>query len=280
MNVPSRHLSPAAAMPLSAPPRGNANHSPLRRAVTAVGRYTIHWLELGDESNDSVVLLHGLAGSSRWWERNLTALATRFHLLIPDLVGFGRTRRIGRLPALAEVAGVLARWLEQLGMPRAHVVGHSMGGQIAVHLATRDPQLVERLVLVDAAGIPRPLRPSALVRLAFELVPPVHWGDPQFLPVILRDALTAGPRTLLQATAHILRDDLRPLLPHVQAPTLIVWGEWDTLIPLSHARELSRGIPDARLVVLRGAAHNPMVDRAADFNRVVCQFLQGAAVAE
>src|SRR5690606_42066606 len=103
-------------------------------------------------------------------------------------------------------------------------------------------------------------------------------SDLTFLPVIAGDALSAGPRVLLAAIRNILRDDVRPLLPGITIPTLIIWGERDTLVPVRDAWEFRRLIPNSRLAILRGAAHNCMVDRPADFNRIVQRFLDGEPV--
>lgn len=253
--------------------------TPDRSSVTEVGPYRIHAVEFGG-AGEPLVLLHGLSGSARWWGRNVRALAKEFRVVVPDVIGFGRTRCPGPLPDMDRTAEVLAEWLERTSPGPVNLVGHSMGGQIAVHLAARFPERVKRLVLVDAAGIARPVTPLNLMRFAAEVAPPSRWGDPSFLPVIVGDALTAGPRTLLRALLHIVRDDVCPLLPGIRAPTLVVWGERDTLVPLAHAEEFRREIPDARLVILPGAAHNPMVDRANDFNRVVAGFLRGESVGE
>jgi pimeloyl-ACP methyl ester carboxylesterase len=246
-----------------------------RERITRVGGFEIHSREFGAGVED-VVLVHGLSGSSRWWQRNIPGLAQRYRVLVPDLIGFGRSPRPqGKLPPMGELADVLAEWIRSVGPPEAHVIGHSMGGQLAIHLAARHPQQVKRLVLVDAAGIPRPLTPRAVVRFAREIAPVWRWGDLSFVPVIVSDAWTAGPRTLLQAIGHILRDDVRPLLPRIQAPTLILWGEGDGWVPLAHGEELHTGIADSRLVVMLDAYHNPMVDQPAEFNRRVLEFLGG-----
>lgn len=256
-----------------------APHGPPRhREAVEVGGYTINATEYGTAA-ERLLLIHGLSGSSRWWWRNVPELAARYRVVIPDLIGFGRTPRpLGPLPEIAEVADLLAEWLIETGRGQGHVVGHSMGGQIAVHLAAKYPDRVDRLVLVDSAGIPRPASPRGLMRTAAEIAPLWRWGDPRFIPVIARDALTAGPRTLVEAIRRILRDDVRPLLERIAAPTLVIWGEWDTWVPVSDAWEFRTRIPDARLAVLRGTAHNPMVDRAADFNRLVLRFLEGRDV--
>jgi pimeloyl-ACP methyl ester carboxylesterase len=250
---------------------------PARSTLTAVGEYRIHSVEFGDHE-DAVVLVHGLAGSAQWWSRNVSELCTRYRVVVPDLIGFGRTARAGRLPRIARVAEVLCSWQEALGLERAHLIGHSMGGQIAAHLAARFPQRLGCLVLVDSAGVPRPLRPRHLARSAASMAPPQAWGDPLFLRTIAEDALLAGPRTLAQALYHIVRDDVRPLLPQISARTLVVWGERDRLVPVEDAAVFRALIPNARQVVIPGAAHNPMVDRPSVFNRIVLRFLQGEPV--
>lgn len=252
---------------------------PDRRFVTEVPPHRIHAAEFGADG-EPLVLLHGLSGSSRWWRRNVPELARTSRVVVPDVIGFGRTRLRGTLPPIGEIADLLAGWMDRLALGPVDLVGHSMGGQIAVHLAARHPERVRRLVLVDAAGIPRPITPRTLTRFAAEVAPPRRWGDPFFLPTIVGDALLAGPRTILRAIGHILRDDVRLLLPRVAAPTLVVWGELDTIIPVEHAREFREGIPGARLAVLRDAAHNPMVDRPEAFNRLVADFLRGESVGE
>lgn len=250
-----------------------------RRSVVAVSSFRIHAAEYGT-GDETLVLVHGLSGSSRWWQRNLTGLSKRFRVLVPDIIGFGRSRPRGGLPGIAETAEVLTEWMGAIGLESTHIIGHSMGGQISIHLAARFPERLRRLVLVDSAGIPRPLRPTTLARFALDIAPPARWGDPLFFPVILGDALSAGPGTILRAVGHILRDDVRPLLPKIRAKTLVVWGEKDTLVPRSHAQVFRDQIPHARLAIVRGAAHNPMVDRPGTFNRLVLRFLGGADVGE
>jgi pimeloyl-ACP methyl ester carboxylesterase len=267
-----------AVTPSLVPPTNPAS-GPSRVFATRLPAGEIQAAEYGTGSR-TVVLLHGLSGSGRWWARNVTELSRDFRVLVPDLIGFGRSRTPGRVPPIGDVADLLLAWMQALELPPLELVGHSMGGQISIHLAIRAPERFAHLVLADASGIPRPFSPQALARFAAEVAPPWRWGDPTFLRVIVGDAWTAGPRALLQAMQNILRDDVRPLLPRITTPTLIIWGERDTLVPLEHARELRERIPGARLAILRGAAHNSMVDRPADFNRLLIRFLEGEQVGQ
>lgn len=253
----------------------------LRAHQADFGAFRIHWAEAG-EGDDAVALVHGLSGSSRWWARNIQALAACHRVIIPDLIGFGRSRvgGLGPLPDVPGVAQVLGEWLSFAAEGPAFLVGHSMGGQMAIHLAARAPERIKRLVLVDSAGLPRPLTPRHVMRFAYEVLPPRQWGDPTFLPVIVGDALSAGPLTVLRALRNVLRDDVRPLLGEIRVPTLLLWGERDTVIPLSHGEQMRQLIPNARLRVLRGAYHNPMVDSPDEFNKAILAFLAGGEVGE
>jgi pimeloyl-ACP methyl ester carboxylesterase len=236
---------------------------------TRVGRATIAYQVAGDGL--PIVLIHGLSGSSRWWARNVRALAECFRVHVIDLVGFGDSRHGGRF-VLGEAAPYLARWMDQLGIARAGLVGHSMGGYIAAELAADHPDRVERLVLVDAAALPFGQSLAwHLVSMAQEL----HALPPDFLPTLFYDALRAGPATLWDAANALLCADLRPKLGHIQAPTLVVWGERDAIVPLALGKQLSRHVRGKELLVIKGAGHNPMWDCPQAFNREVAAFLSG-----
>jgi pimeloyl-ACP methyl ester carboxylesterase len=219
-----------------------------------------------------VVLLHGLSGSSRWWKRNLEALSERHLVAAVDLIGFGRNTRVRGLPLLlpsfSEVTALLARWLETFGEP-VHVIGHSMGGQLAIGLAAARPDLVRSLILVNAAGMPFRLDPRPHVRA----VPKPPYGGAGIARVLVPDFFRAGPTSVTVASMRVLLGDMRELMHAIRVPTLLVWGENDPLVPLVYGEAMQQEIEGSRLVVIPRAAHVAMWDAPAEFNRVVLSFL-------
>lgn len=220
-------------------------------------------------AGEPVVLIHGLSASSRWWYRNVDTLATRFEVIVLDLIGFGRSRGYRRFD-LTEAAALLARCLDALGIRHAHIVGHSMGGYIAAQLAATFPHLVDRLVLVDAAvTLPKRQRPWHVTQLGREL----RYTTPRFLRLLATDALLAGPRTIWAAASQLLTTDLESELERVAAPVLLVWGENDSLVPASVAERLAELLPNVQRVIIPRCGHKPMLERPDEFNQAVIGFL-------
>jgi pimeloyl-ACP methyl ester carboxylesterase len=237
------------------------------RRRAKIGPATIAYEVAG--AGPPVVLVHGLSGSTRWWRRNIGALTPYRRVYMIDLIGFGASR--ARHPfALAEAAGYLIQWLDQLGLERVSLVGHSMGGLIVAELAADAPERVDRLVLVDPAALPLD---THLLTHAFSLLRELRFISPSFLPVLFADTLRAGPLTFWRAATALMLADLRPKLALIRAPTLLIWGERDALVPLALAHQLAQYLRYEELVVIKGAGHVPMWDRPQEFNRALTAFL-------
>jgi pimeloyl-ACP methyl ester carboxylesterase len=252
------------------PPRGVTGAS--WREVTVSG-HPVRYEVAGE--GDPVVLVHGLSGSTRWWARNVPDLAKHHRVYLVNLPGFGVLHRSGPRFVLAEATSWLLAWMEAVGLRSAHLVGHSMGGYLSLRLAARRPEAVDKLVLVDPAGMP-----SGRTMLGHlgPLLLSARYARPTFLPVLVRDALYAGPLTLLRTTRDLLAEDVRGDLRRVEAPTLLVWGGRDPLIPPSIGDVMRAEIPNSRLLVIERAGHNPMFDRPEDFNGALLAFLAGEPV--
>jgi pimeloyl-ACP methyl ester carboxylesterase len=228
-------------------------------------------------TGEPAVLVHGLSGSTFWWARNVWPLAERHRVYLVDLPGFGAMRGLRSQFALARAAHWLHGWMEAVDLPRAAMVGHSMGGAICLRLAASYPDAVERLVLAAPAGIPWV---RSLLGEVVPLVTAVRFMTPSFLPILTYDVLRAGPRTLLRAARDTVREDVREAARAIHVPALLIWGEHDTLVPSGGGAILRREMHDARLLLIPEAGHVVMFDRPDEFNAALLAFLAGNTVGE
>lgn len=229
------------------------------------------WITRGG-SGSPVVLLHGLSGSQAWWSRNVPVLVERHEVASVDLVGFGSNRRFvsGELPLpFDDAASVIGRWISRTFSEPVHLVGHSMGGQIAILIAAAYPEAVRSLALVGSTGIP--LRPDLLSRARHALRTPR--ATVSFGPVVARDFLRAGPTSVALAAARLLRSDAREAMEALDLPALLIWGERDPLVPESYAAQILDLIEGSRLVVVPAAGHVPMWENPDAFNSALEDFL-------
>ena len=216
-----------------------------------------------------LILLHGLSGSGRWWGRNIDAFARHFRTYTVDLPGFGENRAV-RWSRLDDTADWLTAWMDDAGLARANIAGHSLGGAVAARLAARHADRLDRLVLVDAAIRPHGMRATARM---VDVVKTISQHSPGFAPLYLRDLLRSHPWSATVATFDALLADWEPHLNQITAPTLIVWGEHDPITPIALGRGIAATLPDARLVTMPRAGHNPMWECAEAFNDEVLRFL-------
>lgn len=234
--------------------------------LAKVGPLAVHYEVAGE--GPAVVLIHGLSGSGRWWLYNVPVLAQRYQVYNLDVVGFGRSR--GQRLLLRDAGNWLVEWLKVVGITQAHIVGHSMGGYIATEVAAMAPETVRRLALVDALVLPLH---RGLMWRAMDLAWAMRYMRLNFLPVLVGDALRAGPWTMWRATREVLSADLSDRLDAVQAETLVVWGEKDSLLAPKLGRDLAKRLARASFVCVEGAGHNPMWDRPQRFNELLLDFL-------
>ena len=239
----------------------------------------LHVRDDGRKDAPAIILLHGFGSSLLTWDAWADRLASDHRVIRFDLPGFGLT---GPDPtgdySDERAVTVLAALMDQLGIARATIVGNSLGGKIAWQCAARRPDRVERLVLVSPDGFASPgfeygKRPDVpfVVRLLPYILPrsllrasllPAY-GDPARLTdqtvTRYRDMMLApGVRGAIVArTQQVLLQDPEPLLRTIRAPTLLLWGEKDGMIPFRNAADYARAIPDATVAALPGLGHVP-----------------------
>ena len=197
-----------------------------------------------------IVLVHGFS-SSRSLKPLIRALGRR-PVFAPDLPGFGMSDTPIRPLDIPELAAALRRWMNENGLAPAHVVGISVGCQVAVDLAARHPAAVDRLVLVGPAFDPRGRSAS---RFAFRWARNAPHSSPRLAPAVVHDVLDAGPWRSFRTFRNALAYPIEQRLGEIEAPTLVIRPERDHLVPAEWTARVVELIPDAELATLPKTAH-------------------------
>lgn len=243
---------------------------------------TVHVMSAGE--GEPLLFLHG-AGSAAVWSPVHEGLARHFRVLSPDHPGFGLSDAPDWLDGIDDLVYFYLDFLDQLGIDRAHVMGHSVGGWLAAELAAAHSHRLQKLVLVNAIGlhvdgVAQPdlfaLTPAeSAVFLAYDKEAAqarVAATTPE--QAALRDK---GRSALARLgwNPYLHNPKLRSRLRRVRVPTLVAWGEQDPLLPLEHARAYAEGIPGATLAVILRCGHSPQGERPEELLRVSLDFLRG-----
>jgi pimeloyl-ACP methyl ester carboxylesterase len=275
----------------------------VRERMVMLNGYEFRYLDSGE--GPAVLFIHGLTGSSRNWAHLVDMLNTDHRILVPDLHGHGASAKPMGDYSLSAHAATLRDLLDRLGIDRVTLVGHSLGGGIAMQFCYLFPERVERLVLVASGGFGRsvspllrsatlpgaewvlPLIASSWVRARAEAVgrslaklgwrpsPDVTeaWrGFTSLADADARRAFLATTRSVIDpggqtVTAH----DHLPMV--VEIPTLVVWGTRDRMIPTWHATTAHQAIPGSRVELFEGAGHYPQLDQPERFAEVLSDFM-------
>jgi pimeloyl-ACP methyl ester carboxylesterase len=254
-----------------------------------VGDLRIGFAEAGE--GPPLVLLHGGWSDHRIWRRQLDGLGGEFAVFAWDAPGCGQSSDPPDSWRMQDYADCLAAWLDVVGVERPHVLGLSWGGALALALYGGHPAVPSSLVLASgyagwAGSLPAEEVAERIERALAELERPAEEWVPGYIPGLLtegapsgladevegimRDLHPGGTRTMLAAMAEA---DLRDVLPRIEVPTLLLYGELDTRSPLAVAEALHGEIPGSQLVVLPGAGHLASAERPDDFNAAVRAFL-------
>ena len=258
--------------------------------------FKMAYVDEGPKDLATLLFLHGWASTHEQWSRTVARLSGKRRCIAADLPSYGRSE----VPVTDYTPGFFAESARQLldaaGVQTVVPVGSSMGGMVAMEFALRWPERVQALVLVDSGGMwssrPRAAR-AANSNFAFgiyKLVEPLvgrtmmrrafHDRESGYGEMRARaDRLHGDPkekarrRTRFNSMMHLAATSYRERAAEIRAPTLVVWGRQDKLMPLALGERLARTIPGARLEVIEGCGHLPSVERPEEFNRIVEGFL-------
>jgi 3-oxoadipate enol-lactonase len=256
-----------------------------------VGRYQLRYADVG--SGPSVVLIHGLAGDHTAWRSQIELLSPRFRVIAFDNRGAGASTQVDEPISTQDMAADTLGLMDALGVAHAQVVGRSMGGAIAQHMALMAPQRVQSLVLCASFAQLDPLGRRVLLNMREALEWRGSWSDharhsvQNFVSAAFFNEHTAqvaaierllGGETRLPAcysrqNEACQQHDTLADLPRISQPTLVMGGDADPICSLTATRALARGIPGAQLEVFAGASHFFLMEQPAHFNRLLLDWL-------
>jgi pimeloyl-ACP methyl ester carboxylesterase len=256
--------------------------------------YKIHYLEAGRGA--PVILLHGSGGEGARWSPTIRGLAPDFRVIAPDQIGWGASDKPLTIYHGGVFAEFLARFMKEIGVPKAALIGQSMGAGVALQMAVKHPQMVERMVLVNGGGFTSPNDPprevgapdwharqianAGTLAESREYLEKMYYNHSLIsdelveynLVLRLRSAYTA--ESLQTANARGLGSLTEAQVRDIKVPTLLVWGANDKLSPPANADRLNAAISGSRKVLIDKAGHYPFIEHPDQFNMVVREFLK------
>lgn len=241
--------------------------------------------EQAGRGSTALVLVHGNWASRRWWLPTLQRLAPGYRAVAFDLRGCGMTSGPDHGYTMSEHTADLWEFLNALGIERAVLVGHSLGGAIVTQFALQWPERVQALVLVDTAPADgMQIDPSVYRQLPFlkgnrwlvahaldTIMPRIQ--DAALRDALIDDAMRIRLAAVLGNSRAVERWNVVPVLHRLQMPTLIVHGSDDQLVPLGHAQRWRQWLPNSQLVTIQRCGHSPNVERPDVFARALFEFL-------
>jgi pyruvate dehydrogenase E2 component (dihydrolipoamide acetyltransferase) len=269
------------------PPEDSEDAEPATRTVEVDGQ-RLRYLPVGEEvAAPPVVFVHGFGGDLNNWLFNCEKLAKGRTAYAVDLPGHGEATK--EASDFDQLVAALRGFLTSLDIDRAHLVGHSMGGAVALQLCTEHPDVAASLTLIDPMGLGEEINEDYLTgfieassRRELKGVLQLLFADKelvtrQMVDDVLKYKRKDGVDAALRALAADMTADgkqaidLRPALEGIEVPALVVWGECDEIIPAEHADGLPAHI---RVEVLEGQGHSPHMEAANELNRVIGSFIE------
>ncbi|MFZ6750202.1 alpha/beta fold hydrolase [Undibacterium sp. Ren11W] len=267
----------------------------VQKKQVVVGDFTVPYLEGGQ--GETIFLIHGFQSNKDIWIRLAAQLTKHYHVIAIDLPAHGDSNILMEqsytIPAQAQRVVAIMDALHL--MQPAHLMGHSMGGAIAYHVALLAPQHVKSLALMNAAGV-MSAQPSELFLLNQQGENPLivrnpqeyknmlafTMTDPPYLPSLLiasltREAIAREPiaRKIYQDIQLQYSLDIESSLPKIKVPTLIIWGDKDRVLDVSSTEVFKRLIPQAQLVIFKDVGHAPQLERTKETAIAYQTFLAG-----
>lgn len=236
-------------------------------------------------SGKKVILLHGWGGQADSFLPVFNYLSTKFDVIAIDFPGFGQSEPPDKPWGVRDYKNMLLKLFDALDIDKASLVGHSFGGRVSIMFSAEHPEKVEKVVLVDSAGlIPKRTFKYYYKVYKFKLLKKLYilftFGNSKeeklekfYKKYGSKDYKESG--NMRQTFVKVVNEDLAEYLPKIKSPTLLIWGSEDKDTPLYFGKIMEKEIPDAGLVVFEGAGHFSYLDRINDFNIITSKFFGG-----
>lgn len=237
-----------------------------------------------------VILLHGWLGSWGLWQKTMAHLGHQYRTYALDFWGFGESGRKQPTFAVQDFVSMVDQFMERLGIIRAPLVGHSMGGTVSLSVAIRYPERVSKIVVIGSPIVGSSLalllklagyrwiaslvfRTMWLLRLGIRLSAPLITSEPNWYAMMDRDLSRTTLESFLLSIASLRKTDLRPQLGEITVPTMGIYGKKDVIVHPNQWQPLQTGIPNARIERFEKAGHFPMLDEPQHFMETLKSFL-------
>ena len=246
----------------------------------------ISYFEAG--SGPSVILLHGMGANKNHWRSTIPVLAAKFHVYAPDQIGFGTSDKPMINYRVATLVDFLGEFMSKLGISRATLVGNSMGGWVAADFAIKHPAAVDRLALVDAAGyVTRNVTKEQLTFLnpatledartcLMRVFANKAFVNDMSVQMFFTERMRSGDQyTIERMMDSVVRreDYLNDRFGGIKAPTIVIWGRGDELLPVAEGEAMAKQIPGAQKVIIDNCGHAPQIECPQPFQAALMKFL-------
>jgi pimeloyl-ACP methyl ester carboxylesterase len=252
-----------------------------------VGTNKIRYLEEG--TGKYVVLVHGLGASAERWEYVIPRLSKKYHVIVPDLIGFGYSDKPSVDYTPEFFSGFIFDFLNTLGINKISMVGSSLGGQIVAECAITQNKIIEKIVLVSPSGFMKHSTPTldaymmaALypspdgAKMAFQMMTGTHKDiDTKTINGFVERMTLPNAKMAFMSTILGLKnsDSMTDRLARISIPAMVIWGKKDSLIPIEYSKNFVSAIKNCQFVEMDNCGHTPYVEEPEEFSKILFRFL-------
>jgi pimeloyl-ACP methyl ester carboxylesterase len=256
----------------------------IKRETIKIDGRDINYYRAG--CGEPLVVVHGGAGDARSWWKNIVELAEKYTVYAPDLPGYGGSDALEGSYYIPELTDFIGKFTTRLGLEKFYLIGHSMGGGIALNYTLGSPGKVRKLVLVSSLCLGREISfwvrlfsIPAIIKSVGAMVPTIlksvkwmlNYLNPANFIMPLSPAVVTigGNMTTFKQQSLVLENRLA----EIHIPTLLVWGDRDPIVPVKHAYQAAKAIPDCKVKVFKKRGHNVHREELEQFSNLITGFL-------